>query len=208
MSAPGRPSSSSVRCSRGGGNAVAERRSRGAPLGDALAEVARRTGMSEADALDRVLARSAWKSTVAVRIGAGTSRLKWSKTPFQPSTTLAGCVTPPLSMLSTARDSFWTTRHPPRLSAPTATGALPCEGSAVITLPPVPPWRRWRRLSTSTSRRRAGSRARGRTIGGRGGWSSHGRWRARRPELADRAGVEVRPGASPAVSAPPAALRG
>jgi hypothetical protein len=90
MSAPGRPSSSSVRCSRGGGNAVAERRSRGAPLGDALAEVARRTGMSEADALDRVLARSAWKSTVAVRIGAGTSRLKWSKTPLPALDNLGG----------------------------------------------------------------------------------------------------------------------
>jgi hypothetical protein len=61
---------------------VAERRSRGAPLGDALAEAARRTGMSEADVLDLALARSAWKSTVAVRIGAGNSRLKWSKTPL------------------------------------------------------------------------------------------------------------------------------
>ena len=61
---------------------MAERRSRGAPLGDALAEAARRTGMSEADVLDLALARSAWKSTVAVRIGAGNSRLKWSKTPL------------------------------------------------------------------------------------------------------------------------------
>jgi hypothetical protein len=38
--------------------------------------------MSEADVLDLALARSAWKSTVAVRIGAGNSRLKWSKTPL------------------------------------------------------------------------------------------------------------------------------
>jgi hypothetical protein len=83
-------------------------------------------------------------------------------------------------MPSTARVSFWTTRHPPRWSTLTATGAPPCGGSAVTMHPLVPPWRRWRRPSTSTSRRRAGSRARGRTIGGRGGWSSHGRWRARR----------------------------
>ena len=205
MSAPGRPSSSSVRCSRGGGKSGAqgarllEMRWRRWPAGPACRKPTPSTGCWRAP---RGRARSQCASAQAPRVSSGPRR------PFQPSTTLAGCVTPPLSMLSTARDSFWTTRHPPRLSAPTATGALPCEGSAVITLPPVPPWRRWRRLSTSTSRRRAGSRARGRTIGGRGGWSSHGRWRARRPELADRAGVEVRPGASPAVSAPPAALRG
>jgi hypothetical protein len=36
--------------------------------------------MSEADVLDLALARSAWKSTVAVRLGAGNARLKWSKT--------------------------------------------------------------------------------------------------------------------------------
>ncbi len=36
-----------------------------------LTEAARRTCMSESDVLDLVLARSAWKSTVAVRIGAG-----------------------------------------------------------------------------------------------------------------------------------------
>jgi hypothetical protein len=45
--------------------------------------------MSEADVLDLALARSAWKSTVAVRLGAGNGRLgagnghlKWSKTPL------------------------------------------------------------------------------------------------------------------------------
>jgi len=36
--------------------------------------------MSEADVLDLVLARSAWKSTVAVRPGAGNARLEWPKT--------------------------------------------------------------------------------------------------------------------------------
>ncbi len=58
----------------------AERRTRGPPVGDALAEAVRRTGMSESDVLDLALARSAWKSTVAVRPGAGNARLKWSKT--------------------------------------------------------------------------------------------------------------------------------
>jgi hypothetical protein len=36
--------------------------------------------MSEADVLDLVLARSAWKSTVAVRPCAGNARLEWPKT--------------------------------------------------------------------------------------------------------------------------------
>jgi hypothetical protein len=61
---------------------VAERRTRGAPGGDALAEAARRTSMSECNVLDLALVRSAWKSTVAVRLGAGNARLKWSKTPL------------------------------------------------------------------------------------------------------------------------------
>ncbi len=50
------------------------------PPGDALAEAARRTGMSEADVLDLVLACSAWKSTVAVCPCAGNAHLKWPKT--------------------------------------------------------------------------------------------------------------------------------
>jgi len=61
---------------------MTERCTRGAPAGGALAEAARRAGMSEADVLDLALARSAWKSTVAVRLGAGNARLKWSKTPL------------------------------------------------------------------------------------------------------------------------------
>ena len=61
---------------------MAERRTRGAPGRGALAEAARRTGMSEEDVLDLALARSAWKSVVAVRLGAGNARLKWSKTPI------------------------------------------------------------------------------------------------------------------------------
>jgi hypothetical protein len=187
---------------------VAERRSRGAPLGDALAEVARRTGMSEADALDRVLARSAWKSTVAVRIGAGTSRLKWSKTPLPALDNLGGL------RHATAFNAVDRARFFLDDSAPTAleradgnwgpalrrlgshhasAGATVAALAAAFDKHLAPAcrqprtradyWRAWR-------------------------WSSHGRWRARRPELADRAGVEVRPGASPAVSAPPAALRG
>jgi hypothetical protein len=80
MSAPRLPPSSSVRHSRGGGDAVAERRTRGAPAGGTLEEAARLAGMSEADVLNLALARSAWKSTVAVRLSADNARLKWSKT--------------------------------------------------------------------------------------------------------------------------------
>ena len=82
MSAPRRPPSSSVRRSRVGGDAMTERCTRGAPAGGALAEAARRAGMSEADVLDLALARSAWKSTVAVRLSAGNARLKWSQMPL------------------------------------------------------------------------------------------------------------------------------
>jgi hypothetical protein len=60
----------------------AELRTRGTPVGDALAEAASRTGMSEYDVLDLALARSAWKSTVAVRPCEGNARLKWPKTPL------------------------------------------------------------------------------------------------------------------------------
>ncbi len=66
----------------GGGFAAAERRTRGTPGGGALAEASRRTGMSEEDVLDLALARSAWKSIVTVRYGAGHVRLRWSKTPL------------------------------------------------------------------------------------------------------------------------------
>jgi hypothetical protein len=65
-----------------GTNAEAERRTLGAPGGGALAEAARRIGMSEAEVLDLALARSAWKSMVAVRLGAGHACLRWSKTPL------------------------------------------------------------------------------------------------------------------------------
>ena len=82
MSAPRRPPSLNVRRSRGGGAAEAERWPRGAPGGGALAEAARRTGLSEEDVLDLALARSAWKSMVAVRLGAGNTPLRWSKTPL------------------------------------------------------------------------------------------------------------------------------
>jgi hypothetical protein len=82
MSAPPCLPVSLVRRSRGGANAEAERRTRGAPGGGALAEAARWTGMSEAEVLDLALARSAWKSMVAVRLCAGHPCLRWSKTPL------------------------------------------------------------------------------------------------------------------------------
>jgi len=48
----------------------------------ALAAAARQLGMSEQDIFDLALARSAWRSMVAVRLGAGNARLSWSKTPL------------------------------------------------------------------------------------------------------------------------------
>ena len=52
------------------------------PSAGALAVAARRLGMSEEDIFDLALARSAWRSMVAVRLGAGHARLAWSKTPM------------------------------------------------------------------------------------------------------------------------------
>ena len=82
MSAPSTLSPPSGRRARGEEPAAAKRRARGAPSGGALAEAARRTGMSEQDVLDLALARSAWRSMVTVRLGAGSARLKWSRTPL------------------------------------------------------------------------------------------------------------------------------
>ena len=48
----------------------------------ALAAAARQLGMSEQDIFDLALARSAWRSMVAVRLGAGNACLSWSKTPL------------------------------------------------------------------------------------------------------------------------------
>ena len=59
------------------------------PSVGALAAAARRLGMSEEDIFDLALARSAWRSIVAVRLGAGHARLAWSKTPMQALTNLA-----------------------------------------------------------------------------------------------------------------------
>jgi hypothetical protein len=53
-----------------------------APASGALALVARQLGMSEEDIFDLALARSAWRSVVVVRLGAGNARLAWSKTPI------------------------------------------------------------------------------------------------------------------------------
>ena len=80
MSAPRRPPPASGRRSRGGGIAAAERR-QGPPFGEsALTTAARKTGMSEQEVLDLALARSAWKSMVAIRLLAPGARLEWSRT--------------------------------------------------------------------------------------------------------------------------------
>ena len=54
-----------------------------------MAVAARRLGMSEEDIFDLALARSAWRSMVAVRLGAGHARFAWSKTPMPALTNLA-----------------------------------------------------------------------------------------------------------------------
>ena len=93
MSAPRRPPSSSGRRSRGGGSA-SERRPPHPPNESALATAARQTGMSEQEVLDLALARSAWKSLVAVRLMAPGASLEWSRTPL-----------PALVNLETVRDA-------------------------------------------------------------------------------------------------------
>ena len=82
MSAPRRPPSSSGRRPRRGGIAAAERRLAQAPGESALTTAARRSGLSEQEVLDLALARSAWRSMVAVRLLAPGTRLEWSRTPL------------------------------------------------------------------------------------------------------------------------------
>jgi hypothetical protein len=80
MSVPGRPPRASVR--RPPGEVKA-------PKLGALAVAARQLGMSEQDMFDLALARSAWRSMVVVRLGAGHARLALSKTPMPALTNLA-----------------------------------------------------------------------------------------------------------------------
>jgi hypothetical protein len=68
MSAPGRPPRVPVRRPPGEGSAP---EASSAAASGALAVAARQTGMSEQDIFDLALARSAWRSMVAVRLGAG-----------------------------------------------------------------------------------------------------------------------------------------
>ena len=82
MSAPRRPPSSSGRRPRRGGIAAAARRLAQAPGESALTTAARRSGLSEQEVLDLALARSAWRSMVAVRLLAPGTRLEWSRTPL------------------------------------------------------------------------------------------------------------------------------
>jgi hypothetical protein len=150
MSAPRHPrASSSVRRSRGGGTQwqscaqgalLLETRWWRRPAGPACRNARSSTWRWRTP---RGRARSLCASAQATRASSSPRRRS------QPSKTSASCVTP---LPSTARVSFWTT-------APTATGAPPCGGSAVTMHPPVPPWRLWRRPSTSTSRRQPRTRA-------------------------------------------------
>jgi hypothetical protein len=89
--------------------------------------------------LDLALARSAWKSMVVVRLGAGNTALRWSKTPL-----------PALENLGELRHAFGAADRDRILlddSAPTAlkrawgpqTGAAPFGGSLVTTRPLASP---------------------------------------------------------------------
>ena len=82
MSAPRRPPPAFVRRSRGGGIAGPERRTGQPQGGSALAEAARRTGLSEQEVLDLALARSAWRTTVIAHLGTINDRVSWARTPL------------------------------------------------------------------------------------------------------------------------------
>ena len=60
-----------------------------APTSGALAAAARQLGMSEQDMFDLALTRSARRSMVVVRLGAGHARPAWSKNPMPALTNLA-----------------------------------------------------------------------------------------------------------------------
>ena len=86
MSEQGRPPRASVRRSPGKDKALAGST---VPSAGALAAAACQIGMSEQDIFDLALARSAWRSMVVVRLGAGHARLAWSKTLMPALTKLA-----------------------------------------------------------------------------------------------------------------------
>jgi hypothetical protein len=86
MSVQGRPPRAPVRRQPGEDNAPA---GSAAPSSGALAAAARQLGMSEQNIFDLALARSAWRSMVVVRLGAGHARLAWSKTSMPALTDLA-----------------------------------------------------------------------------------------------------------------------
>jgi hypothetical protein len=86
MSVQGRPPRASVRRPPGEVKALEES---AAPTSGALAVAALQLGMSEQDIFDLALARSARRSMVVVRLGAGHARLAWSKTPMPALTNLA-----------------------------------------------------------------------------------------------------------------------
>ena len=67
---------------------MAERRLGRSPGESALTAAARKTGMSEQQVLDLALARSAWKSMVAVRLLSPGAHLEWSRTPLPAITNL------------------------------------------------------------------------------------------------------------------------
>jgi hypothetical protein len=168
MSVQGRPPRASVRRPPGEDKALA---GSAAPSSGALAAVARQLGMSEEDIFDLALARSAWRSMVVVRLGAGHARLAWSKTPMPALTNLAE-----LGHASAFAGVDWE-RHLHDDSAPSElerAGAQWPDGWGHQAAARGRRSRRLHRSSIGTSRRLSGGRAPGRTTGEHGAWSSLG----------------------------------
>ena len=141
------------------------------PAGDsALAAAARRSGLSEQEVFDLAVARSAWKNTVMVQLGAGNTRLVWSRTPLPALENLGE-----MHHAVAFRSIDWS-RVLLNDSAPTdleradgnwAPAIRKLSGKLSGPRPPPPSSHSLQR-STSISPRRAGSPALGPTTGGPG----------------------------------------
>ena len=181
MSAPRRPPSTSTRRSRGGASADDERRA-AQPAGESVLVVsALRACITEADVLDLAVALSAWRSMVTVHLSAGGVRLSWSKT----LRSSARADQPGLVAACRCLSRDRTGAHPHRrlgTDGPGAggrqLGARRSESLAARSWVWMSRCKRWPLRSTSTSRLRVASRARGRITGGRGASSSRGHWLA------------------------------
>jgi hypothetical protein len=78
MIAPAHPPRATVRRPPGEGSALVGSHVRASGGSGALAMAARQLGSSGQDIFELALARSAWRSMVVVRLGAGNVRLAWA----------------------------------------------------------------------------------------------------------------------------------